>query len=68
LLIDKDEMSSMQILRSIGAVLTGIVVSVALSLATDLLLHKAGFFPRLGQPAGTEPLLVATAYRTHKTP
>ena len=54
----------MHALRSIGAVLVGILVSVALSLVTDLFLHRVGFFPPLGQPAGSEPLLAATAYRT----
>jgi hypothetical protein len=54
----------MNILRSIGAVLAGIVVSVALTLLTDLVLHKLGFFPPLGQPPGSGPLLLATAYRT----
>ena len=54
----------MQVLRSIGAVLAGIVVSVALSLVTDLILRKTGFFPPIGQPAASGPLLVATAYRT----
>jgi hypothetical protein len=54
----------MQILRSIGAVVAGIVVSVALSLVTDGVLHKLGFFPPLGQPAASGPLLAATVYRT----
>ena len=51
-------------LRSIGAVLVGILVSVALSLVTDLVLRRVGFFPPLGQPAGSGSLLAATAYRT----
>jgi hypothetical protein len=54
----------MQILRSIGGVVAGIAVSVALSLVTDLILHKVGFFPPIGQPAASGPLLVATVYRT----
>jgi hypothetical protein len=51
-------------LRSIAAVFGGIVVSVALSLATDGVLHKIGAFPPLGQPATNGPLLLAAVYRT----
>jgi hypothetical protein len=55
--------SSRSIGRSIGAVLTGIVAGVALTLATDMVLHAIGFFPPPGQPASDGPLVVATAYR-----
>ncbi len=49
--------------RSIGAVLTGIVAGVILTLATDIVLHAIGVFPPWGQPVGDGPLLLATAYR-----
>jgi hypothetical protein len=49
--------------RSILAVVVGIVVGIALTLATDALLHKVGFFPPLGQRTPSGPLALATAYR-----
>jgi peptidoglycan/LPS O-acetylase OafA/YrhL len=49
--------------RSIGAVLTGIVAGVILTLATDVVLHAIGVFPPWGQPVSDGPLLLATAYR-----
>jgi hypothetical protein len=49
--------------RSIFAVLAGIVVGVALTVATDAVLHLVGFFPPLGQTTPDKPLAVATAYR-----
>ena len=52
------------VLRSIVAVIVGIVVSIVLSLGTDFVMHKLGYFPPLGQPAGSGPLLVATVYRS----
>ena len=51
-------------LKSIGAVLAGMVAGIILSLATDQLLHMAGIFPPRGQPVGDGPLALATAYRT----
>jgi hypothetical protein len=52
-------------LRSIGAVLAGMVVGIALTLGTDQLLHIAGVFPPWGQSmVGFDgALLLATAYR-----
>jgi len=52
------------VLQSIGAVLAGILVGVMLTIATDLVLHKAGVFPPIGQPASSPSLLLATLYRT----
>jgi hypothetical protein len=52
------------ILKSIGAVLTGMVAGIALTLGTDMGLHATGVFPPWGEPVGDEPLLLATAYRT----
>lgn len=49
--------------RSIGAVLAGIVVAIVLTLAADVLMHAIGVYPALGQPIGSKPLLLATAYR-----
>lgn len=50
--------------RSIGAVLTGIVVGIALTIGTDVVLHAFGVFPALGQPMTDALFLLATAYRT----
>jgi hypothetical protein len=52
-------------LRSIGAVLAGMVVGIALTLGTDEILHIAGVFPPWGQSmVGFDgALLLATAYR-----
>lgn len=51
-------------LQSVGAVVAGILVGVILTIATDLVLHKAGVFPPIGQPASSPSLLLATLYRT----
>lgn len=51
-------------LRSIGAVVAGIGVALILTIATDIVLHKAGVFPPIGQPASSPALLLATIYRT----
>lgn len=50
--------------RSIGALLAGLLVGVILSVGTDVLMRATGALPRLGQPAGNMPLLLATLYRT----
>ena len=50
--------------RSIRAVLTGIVVGVALSLVTDAILHRLGIIPPSGTPASNGVLALATVYRT----
>jgi hypothetical protein len=57
--------SQRRILRSIGAVLAGMVVGIVLTLGTDELLHVAGVFPPWGQSmVGFDgALLLATAYR-----
>ena len=49
--------------RSIGAVLTGIVAGIMITLSTDVLLHATGVFPPWGQLVPDGPLLLATAYR-----
>jgi hypothetical protein len=57
--------SQRRTLQSIGAVLAGMVVGIALTLGTDELLHVAGIFPPWGQSmTGYDgALLLATAYR-----
>lgn len=52
------------IARSILALFAGFVVAVVLSIVTDVILHKTGFYPPLGQPNTSSQLLVATIYRT----
>jgi hypothetical protein len=49
--------------RSVLAVIMGILAGVIITLATDAILHKVGFFPPLGQWTPSGPLAVATAYR-----
>lgn len=53
------------ILRSVGAVLTGVVADVLLTIGTDIVLHATGVFPPLGQPMKDADalMLLATAYR-----
>lgn len=50
--------------RSVGAVVAGMIVGAILSLATDLIMVAMGVLPRLGEPAGSVPLLYATVYRS----
>lgn len=53
-----------KVLQSIGALLAGFIVNVALSLGTDAGLHAIGILPGLAQPMTNAQLLLATAYRT----
>lgn len=52
--------------RSIGAVLTGIVAGIIVTIGTDMVLHAIGVFPPWGESmVGFDgALLLATAYRT----
>jgi hypothetical protein len=52
--------------RSIAALLAGMLVGIALTLGTDIVLHAMGVFPPWGESmAGFEgALLLATVYRT----
>lgn len=50
-------------LRSIGAVLTGLVAVVVLSTATDAVLHGTGIYRPEGRPMADALFLLATAYR-----
>jgi hypothetical protein len=52
------------LLQSIGALVAGFVVNIALSLGTDLVSHAIGVTPALGQPQTDSQLLLATIYRT----
>jgi peptidoglycan/LPS O-acetylase OafA/YrhL len=56
-------MNSSGTLRSIGAVLAGLVVIFVLSTAVDVVLHATGVFPPWGQPMSDPLFLLATAYR-----
>jgi hypothetical protein len=49
--------------QSIRAVLVGILVGLVLTLITDAVLHRIGYFPPVGQWTPDGPLAVATAYR-----
>ena len=53
----------MSLLRSVAAVLAGLLEVVVLSIGTDAVLHGTGIFPPPGQPVDTF-FMVATAYRT----
>ncbi|ERR1700756_319410 len=55
---------SSRYLRSVGAVIAGALVGILLSVGTDALLQAVGVLPRVGQPATSPILLLATAYRT----
>jgi hypothetical protein len=52
------------VLRSVGAVLAGLLATVVLSLGTDVVMYATGVFPPWGQRVGDALLLLATAYRT----
>ena len=49
--------------RSVLALFAGFVFVVGLTLITDLVLHRLGFFPPAGQPAASGSLMVAILYR-----
>ena len=49
--------------RSVGAIVAGLVVGLALTLGTDAILHATGFFPPYDQVASSGSLAVATFYR-----
>jgi hypothetical protein len=50
-------------LRSIGAVLVGLLVVVLVSLGIDQVLHTTGVFPPWGEPMSDGLFLLAMAYR-----
>jgi hypothetical protein len=51
------------ILKSIGAVATGLVVIIMLSLGTDVVLHATGIYPPWFQPMSQPLWVLALAYR-----
>jgi hypothetical protein len=55
--------SPRQLGRSVVAVLVGMAVAIALTLVTDLVLHKLQVFPPLGERVPDRLLALATAYR-----
>ena len=50
-------------MRSVWAVIAGLVVIVVLSTATDLALHATGVYPPIGQPMSGGRFLLALGYR-----
>src|SRR5438552_6907836 len=51
-------------MKSIAAVLAGLLIIVVLSTVVDIVLHATGVFPPWGQPMSDALFLLATAYRT----
>jgi len=49
--------------RSVWAVIAGFIVTAALSLLTDVVMHAAGVLPPWGQPMAEPLFVLATAYR-----
>ena len=52
-----------RVLRSVGAILAGMLFIIIISLATDIVLHATGIFPPWFQPMSTPLWIIATAYR-----
>jgi hypothetical protein len=50
--------------QSVWAIVAGFLAVVILSIATDVVLHKAGIYPPLGQRLTDKLSLLATFYRT----
>lgn len=50
--------------RSVWAIFAGFLVVVVLSIGTDVVLHKLGIYPALGQRMSDRLFVWATAYRT----
>jgi hypothetical protein len=65
-MIDAPTNRPQRIGRSFGAVLTGILAAIIVTLGTDIVLHATGVFPPWGDSmVGYDgALLLATAYRT----
>jgi surface polysaccharide O-acyltransferase-like enzyme len=53
-----------RILRSIGAVVAGLLFVIVVTTITDVLMHAAGIFPPVGQAMADSLFLLAIAYRT----
>lgn len=52
-----------RLLRSVGALLAGLIAIVGLSLGTDWVMHAVGALPPLGHPMGHGQAALALAYR-----
>ncbi|HXI26626.1 MAG TPA: hypothetical protein VNG71_22430 [Pyrinomonadaceae bacterium] len=57
------EANPTSLLRSIGAVLTGVVAVIVLSLGTDIALHATGIYPPWFRPMADSLWVLALAYR-----
>jgi hypothetical protein len=53
-----------RIVKSIGAILAGLIAVTVLSLGADVLLHAAGIYPPWGEPMSDSQFALATAYRS----
>jgi len=53
-----------RVLRSIVAVLAGVLAIIVLSIGTDMALHASGIYPPWGQRMADSLFVLATAYRT----
>jgi len=51
------------ILRSVGAVLAGLLFVIIITTATDAIMHATGIFPPWGQPMSDSLFVLAFAYR-----
>jgi dipeptide/tripeptide permease len=57
------EANPTSILRSVGAILGGVMTVIVLSLATDIILHATGVYPPWFQPMADPLWVLALAYR-----
>ena len=57
------EANPTSLLRSIGAVVAGVVAVIVLSLGTDIVLHASGIYPPWFQPMADSLWVLAVAYR-----
>lgn len=62
-LIPSETRAPRRTLRSIGAVLAGLLTIVVLSTATDAVLHATGVYPPFPERMADELFALATAYR-----
>ena len=53
----------MKTLKSIGAVIAGLVVVILVTTLVDIVLHAVHFFPPMDQPINNVQALLATSYR-----
>lgn len=57
------EPKSKSVLRSVLAVLAGLILIIVLSNGADFVLHVTGIYPPLGEPMRDSLFILATAYR-----